>query len=104
ADRARGGPTSANRVVSAAGIQTLRAITATPDDHFAASPNCRVKPSCNGRVGSARRYPTVGGGIVPAASVEEMVAKIKKRPTPDKSSHFQSTLRCDPSARRAHLQ
>ena len=43
----------------------------TPDDHFAARPDCRVKVSGSGRVGSAGGCPTVRAGIVSPAGVQK---------------------------------
>ena len=44
--------------------------TAAPDDHFAASPHCRVRLSGIGRIGGAGGCPTVGAGIVSSAGVQ----------------------------------
>ena len=41
-----------------------------PDDHFTASPDCRVNGSGSGRVGRAGGCPTIRAGIVSPASVE----------------------------------
>src|ERR1700704_2582280 len=46
----------------------------TPDDHFAASPHCRVPISCRGRVGGAGGCPTVRAGIVCPAGVKKETA------------------------------
>ena len=43
----------------------------TPDDHFTASPYCRVILSARRRVGRAGVYPTVRAGIVSAAGIEK---------------------------------
>ena len=43
----------------------------TPDDHFAAGPDCRVIVSADGRVGGAGGRPTVGAGIVSPAGVQD---------------------------------
>ena len=43
---------------------------AAPDDHFTATPHCRVTFSCGGCVVSARGYPTVRAGIVSPAGIK----------------------------------
>src|SRR6476619_3286748 len=45
-------------------------MVAAPDDHFTATPHCRVTLSCRGRVASPRGYPTVRAGIVSRAGVK----------------------------------
>src|SRR6266480_2068085 len=45
-------------------------IISTPDNHFTAAPDCRVKFSCQGRVGGAGSCPTVRAGIVSGAGVQ----------------------------------
>jgi hypothetical protein len=66
-------PTVGSWVVFAAGIEvvigTVRKITA-PHNHFTAAPNASVRESSGGRVGGARRYPTVSARIVPGASIQ----------------------------------
>jgi hypothetical protein len=42
----------------------------TPDDHFAPGPDRRVGHSAIGRVGGARRCPSIYAGIVSAAGVQ----------------------------------
>ena len=44
-------------------------IAAAPDDHFTASPDCRVRSGI-GCVGGAGGSPTVGAGIISSASVQ----------------------------------
>ena len=51
-------------------ITTSRPIT-TPDDHFAASPYCRVPISLGRRIGHASGCPTISAGIVFSAVVED---------------------------------
>src|SRR6476659_7997965 len=45
-------------------------MVAAPDNHFTATPHCRVTLSCRGRVASPRGYPTVRAGIVSRAGVK----------------------------------
>jgi hypothetical protein len=42
----------------------------TPDDHFAAAPNCRVRASGAGRVTGVRCYPTIRFGPVSSAGIK----------------------------------
>ena len=67
-------PTVRVGVVSAASVECHRRgpERATPDDHFAARPDCRVKVSGGGRVGCSRRHPTVRSRIVSAAGIEKI--------------------------------
>ena len=59
-------------------------VAPTPDDHFIASPNCRVSDSGSGRVRDAGGYPTIGVRIVSSASIHSVVTVILA--TPD--NHF----------------
>jgi len=61
-----GCPTISAGIISATGVQIE---AAAPDDHFAASPDCRVLISGSGRVAGAGGCPTVGAGVVPPAGV-----------------------------------
>ena len=47
-------------------------IQSTPDDHFTASPDCRVTVSGIGCVGRAGGCPTIRAGIVSAAGVQSL--------------------------------
>ena len=67
----------------------LKSSLSTPDDHFTASPDCRVKVSGSGRVGRAGRCPTIGAGIVSPAGVQSAVAIMS---TPD--DHFTAGPDC----------
>src|SRR5204862_2092428 len=49
-------------------------INTAPDDHFTASPHCRVTFSCRGRGASPRADPTIRTGIVSSAGVHIIVA------------------------------
>ena len=42
-----------------------------PNDHFTASPDCRVTASASGRVGGAGGCPTIRAGIVSPAGVQD---------------------------------
>ena len=53
-----------------ASVQSAVAVYSAPDDHFTASPDCRVTVRASGRVGRAGGRPTVGAGIVSAAGVQ----------------------------------
>ena len=50
-------------------LQIRDAIISTPDDHFTASPHCRVIASASGCVGRAGGRPTIRAGIVSPAGV-----------------------------------
>src|SRR5262249_57802953 len=69
------------------------AIKSTPDDHFTASPYCRVNGSGSGWVGRAGGRPTIRAGIVPPAAVEIRAAIPA---TPD--DHFTPSPHCRVSA------
>ena len=47
----------------------------TPNDHFTASPHCRVTGSGSGRVDRAGSCPTIRSGIVSPAGVQITTAK-----------------------------
>ena len=55
-------------------FQTVDIISSAPDDHFAASLDCRVNVSGAWRSGGASRYPAVHAGIVSAAGVYGVAA------------------------------
>src|SRR4029450_13372541 len=65
-------PSVADRIVSTARIEQSvgAAITAAPDNHFAAGPDCCVPPSGSGRSDGAGGCPTVGAGVLPSAGIE----------------------------------
>ena len=67
-------------------------ITSAPDDHFTASPHCRVIVSASGCVGRAGGRPTIRAGIVSPAGVQ-IAADDQLHPR--RSFHCQSTLPCD---------
>ena len=60
-----------------------------PDDHFTASPHCRVTVSGSGRVGRAGGRPTIRAGIVSPAGVEK-VAGVSSAP----DDHFTAGPHC----------
>src|SRR5439155_27290746 len=66
---AGGCPAVLAAVVPPAVVQ-IDAVTAAPHDHFTAGPNCPVKESAKGRVGSAGGYPAIGARIVFRAGVQ----------------------------------
>ena len=68
-------PTVAARVIFPAGVRIAAGIS-SPDDHFVAAPDGRVRVSGSGRVGEAGGCPTVGAGIVSAAGIQLEVASI----------------------------
>src|SRR5213078_95361 len=57
-------------IIPPAGVEVTAAVESAPDDHFTASPHCRVRVSGSGRVEGARSYPTVGAGIISPAGVQ----------------------------------
>ena len=66
---AGGCPTIRAGIVSPAGVQIADTDHSAPDDHFTASPHCRVNVSGSGRVGGAGGRPTIRAGIVSPAGV-----------------------------------
>ena len=66
-----GCPTICSGIVSSAGVESDVATTAisTPDDHFPAGPDCRVKVSGSGGVGCVGHCPAFSSRIVFPASV-----------------------------------
>src|SRR4029077_19499871 len=74
---AGGSPTIRAGIVSPAAVENaaVRAIKSAPDDHFTASPDCRVIVSASGCVGGAGGYPAVGGWIVSPAGVQNAAVK-----------------------------
>ena len=69
------GPTICAGIVSPAGVQLGIRSNPSPDDHFTASPDCRVKSASIGRV-DAGGCPTIRARIVSAAGVQIAVADI----------------------------
>src|SRR5207247_11005779 len=55
-------------------------ISSTPDNHFAAGPQCRVRPSYRGRVDGASGDPTVCARIVSPAAVKKAMAEVVSTP------------------------
>ena len=72
--------------------------SSAPDDHLAAGPNCRVRIAGAGRVGGAGGCPTIGAGIVSAASVKISCCRHIR---PRRSSHCRSKLPCERLGQRA---
>ena len=71
------------RIVSAAGVGSsiIEQIKgASPHNHFAAGPNCRVRESTLGRIADAGGYPAIRARIVSAAGVENVEVVIKSAP------------------------
>jgi hypothetical protein len=64
----------------------------TPNDHFTASPDCRVTVSVTRRVGSAGGHPTIRAGIVSAARVGNAARRRTITATPD--DHFTAGPDC----------
>ena len=92
--RAGGCPTIRAGIVSPAGVENVAAIKSAPDDHFTASPHCRVKVSGSGCVGGAGGCPTIRAGIVSPAGVQ-VACRCQIRPR--RSFRCRSTLPCDVS-------
>src|SRR5207244_2210117 len=57
-------------IVAATNNEGTTSVASAPDDHFTASPGCRVRVSGSGRVEGAGSHPTVGAGIISPASVQ----------------------------------
>jgi hypothetical protein len=84
--------------VSPAGIK-IAAVVSTPEDHFAAGPDCRRNVPGSRRVGGAGGCPTVRAGMVPPAGVQ--IGGAASAATPD--DHFAASPNCrvaGPSAGR----
>ena len=65
-------PTVGAGIVSPAGVQAVDtevSVASAPDDHFTASPHCRVIVSSSGCVGGAGRSPAIRAWVVPSAGV-----------------------------------
>src|SRR5205823_5425439 len=85
-----GYPTVGTGVVTAAGIQKTDVKSlSTPDDHFTASPDCRVRISGSGRVGRTGGDPTVSAGTVSVAGIE-IIARVVSAP----DDHFTASPHC----------
>src|SRR5947209_6228958 len=89
---AGGCPTIRARIVSAAGIKNALVVraSATPDDHFTASADCRVIGSRGRRVGGAGGCPTLRAAIVSPAIANS--DEISIFPPPD--DHFTAGPDC----------
>ena len=95
---AGGRPTIRAGIVSPAGVQIVAVIRSTPDDHFAAGPDCRVTESGRGRVGGAGGCPTIRAGIVSPAGVQ---IDVPSSLHPRRSFRCRSRLPCDRIGQRA---
>src|SRR3954464_9665074 len=74
-------------MVSGAGVKrVVSLISATPDDHLTACPNCRVQDPRRRCTGSAHSCPTIGAGIISPAGVPKRKFYF---PTPD--NHFRAS-------------
>src|SRR5207249_9868906 len=68
----RGPPTCAAAVAPPATTQTvIPSAVPAPDDHFAASPDCRVMVPATRRVDGAGGCPTIGAGSISPAGVQQ---------------------------------
>ena len=86
---AGGGPTVTAGIVLAAGVQIDSVSGSAPDNHFAATPNPRVRRSAIWRADGAGGCPAIGAGVVSAAGVQSAAAVIS---TPD--DHFAAGPHC----------
>ena len=71
-DRAYRCPTVRAGIVSGPSVQPAVTTTSdpTPDDHFTAGPDCRVRLSCGRRVGGAGGNPSICVWIIAAAGIQ----------------------------------
>jgi hypothetical protein len=78
-------PTVRVRIISPAGVQSIcqRRVKSAPHDHFTASPDCRMRPTCLGGVGGVRSCPAIITRVVFSTGVQSGVA-------PRRSFHRQS--------------
>src|SRR5207245_6418110 len=85
---AGGRPTIRAGIISPTGVKTpQRPISTAPDDHFAASPHCRVTASGSGaRVGNAGGCPTIRDRIISPAGVKRGIERRIWSSTPDDHS------------------
>ena len=65
------GPSVAVGVISTASVKNRADVGSTPDNHFAARPDCGVNEAGSWGVGDTGSYPTVQAGIVPSACVQD---------------------------------
>src|SRR5437588_716080 len=70
-------------------MEIIARINPAPDDHFIAGPHRSVNLPGSGRVSEAGGYPTVGGRMISAASIE---ISVNINPTPD--DHFAAGPHC----------
>ena len=56
---------------------------ATPHDHFAAGPHCRMKPSTISYVSETGGGPSVSAGIISATGVRIVTGSIEIKPAPN---------------------
>ena len=60
-------PTVRVRIVFRAGVQIVKAVGTTPDNHLVAGPNCCMQASSNRRIGDGSGQPTIRArGVFPA--------------------------------------
>src|SRR5262249_30823435 len=78
------------RAVSPTGDEAAAKSSSSPDDHFTASPHCRVIESCGRRVGRGGGRPTIRAGIVSPAGVQDNEVLILS-PADD---HFTTSQHC----------
>jgi hypothetical protein len=87
-------PTVRARIVSPADVEigaaNATSIT-TPDDHFTASPDCRLQVALSGGVGGAGGCPTVRAGVVSSAGIQPDGGGICKAAPDD---HFTASPNC----------
>jgi hypothetical protein len=90
--RCRGSPAIGTRVVFPAGVEIkmIGLVPPTPDDHFCAAPNRGVTKAGSRRVGGAGANPSVTGGIVLAAAVDNGAGAVVAAP----DNHFASGPDC----------
>ena len=81
---AGGYPTIRARIISPACVHPVVVTCSTPNDHFTAGPDCRLKGSGFGRVGRAGGYPTICAGMVSPASVQGVGSSSNSTP----NDHF----------------
>src|SRR5204863_4957627 len=77
-------------IVSAPTVEIVAAVTPAPYNHFIACPNCRVIPARSRRAAGTGRNPSVGAGIVSAATVDMVSEAI----TPAPDNHYIACPHC----------
>jgi hypothetical protein len=87
-------PTVRDRIIFAATVKKAKRATepipSTPDDHFAAGPDCSVAGSGSRRIGSSGRCPGIRAGIVFSTGIEGKAYEVDAAP----DNHLTASPHC----------